>query len=112
MAIFVFGRRHATIGMDEFLLRCPSCESHQYADVMILSNYYHLYFIPIFPFDKHANIICNKCGYKRYGVAFDDRIFSNYEEIKRKYRHPFYTYTGIVILGIVLIGSVLSFLLA
>lgn len=74
--------------------------------------YYHVYFIPIFPYDKNVNIICGNCGLKRYGLSFDQNLFSHYEEIKRKYRHPFYTYTGAAILILILVGTILSVLLS
>jgi hypothetical protein len=109
MASIIYGVRKATIGIDEFMVRCPACEADNFADVMITSNYYHVYYIPIFPFEKEVNIICEKCGLKRYNVPFDPQFFKNYYEIKNKFRHPWYTYTfvGFVAL-LILIGIIFS----
>jgi len=49
MGFIFFGIKKATIGIDEFLMKCPSCEGDQYADGIVTSNYYHIYHIPIFP---------------------------------------------------------------
>jgi zinc-ribbon family len=105
MGFIFYGVKKATIGLDEFMVKCPSCEADSFADIMITSNYYHIYFVPIFPFEKEANIICQKCGLKRYDVPFNARTFKNYGEIKGKFRHPWYTYlfTGIMALTILII---------
>ena len=44
MGILFYGVHKATIGIDEFMVRCPSCEADSFADFMITSNYYHFYF--------------------------------------------------------------------
>lgn len=106
-----YGIKQANIGVDEFLVNCPCCESQSWADIMITSSYYHFIFIPFWPVSKEANVICKKCGYKRYGMKFSERLISNYQEIKSQYRHPWYTYIGLSI-GIVLILSIILIALA
>jgi hypothetical protein len=59
---------------------------------MVESVYLHLYFLPIAPFDKVANLICEECGNKRYGVEFSAKLIPTYEEIRMRFRHPFKTY--------------------
>jgi hypothetical protein len=104
MGLFFYGVKKATIGMDEFLVKCPSCEADQFADILITSNYFHIYFVPIFPFEKEANIVCQKCGLKRYDVPFNKRTFKNYEELRGRFRHPWYTYffVGLIAFGILM----------
>src|SRR5215218_5593932 len=92
MGLIIYGVQQANIGIDEFMIKCPSCEADNLADVMVTSNYYHIYFIPIAPFEKDANIICQKCGLKRYNVPFGPKFFKNYYEIKNKFKHPISTY--------------------
>ncbi len=94
MLFIKFGIATSPIGIDEYIVNCPSCESHQWADVMILSNYAYVYVVPFFPVGKEANIICKKCGLKRYGSSFDSKLISDYNEVKKQYRHPWFTYIG------------------
>lgn len=94
MGIIFFGNKQTPIGLDEFLIKCPSCETHNWADVMVLSNYYHLYWVPMFPFEKNANIICKKCGLKRYGRSFDESLISNFNDVSNKFKHPLFTYAS------------------
>lgn len=94
-----YGLERASINTGEFLVRCPSCETTQWAEIMVSSVYSHLYYIPLYPNDKDAFVCCKKCGLKRYGVAFNVKLINNFEEIKGKYRHPWYTYIGVSIIA-------------
>jgi transcription elongation factor Elf1 len=64
MGIVIYGTKIVPVGVDESFVKCPVCGSHQHADVMVESHYYHLYWIPVFPYDKTATIICQNCGLK------------------------------------------------
>jgi hypothetical protein len=106
MAFIKAGENKTIIGVDEILIYCPSCESSQWSDIMVTGKYFHIYWIPILPVDKELNIICKNCGLKRYGLSFNNKIISNYAEIKNRFSHPWFTYIGICIF-IVLIMSII-----
>jgi hypothetical protein len=95
------GEKSAAIDVQEYMVYCPSCEGHCMADVMILSTYYHFFFVPIFPTGKEVNLICKKCGLKRYGAGFNSKTFVSFDEIKHLYRHPWFTYIGVGIAAII-----------
>ena len=101
------GTKQANIGMDEFLVNCPSCETQAWADVLVTSSYYHFMYMPFWPTGKEANVICQKCGMKRYGMNFNEKLISNYREIKSKFRHPWYTYIGLSIGVIIFVSLIL-----
>lgn len=92
MAFIYFGTKETPIGVIEQLVYCPACECDAAADIMVLSTYFHIYFLPLFPVSKEVNIICKKCGYKRYGSAFNSTTIKNYAELKGKFKHPWYTF--------------------
>ena len=92
MAFILYGVKKANIGIDEILSFCPSCEADKFQDILITSNYYHLYYIPVFPIEKEVTFICNSCGLKRIDVPLTERELKNYAEINKKFRHPWYTY--------------------
>lgn len=99
LGIKFYGVHNANIGMGEFMVYCPSCEADNFADFMTTSNYYHFYLVPIFPFEKEANIVCQKCGLKRYNVPFNSNVVQNIHEIKGKFKHPWYTYAFLIVLA-------------
>ena len=93
-----YGIERSPIDMGEYLIKCPSCETDQWAEIMVYSVYSHFYYIPILPNDKDAMVICKKCGLKRDGVPFNSNLISNYHEVKNKSRHKWFTYVGVIIL--------------
>ena len=106
MAIIVYGVYEAPLGIDEVLVKCHSCETDQWADIMVVGKYFHFFMVPIFPVDKDLNLICKKCGLKRYHLPFDSRIIKNYEEIKGKFKYPRFFYTGIGFFMLIIILAV------
>ena len=103
MAFYAHGTKKVPIRADELLVRCPACEAAEWADVMVWSNCYHIYWLPVFPYEKEADIVCKNCGLKRYGRSFDAQLFSNFHEVEDNFRHPLIAYTGCAVLAIFLL---------
>ena len=103
-----YGITSSPIDIGEYLIKCPSCDSDQWADVMIVSNYAYFFVIPVFPVGKEANTVCKKCGLKRYGSSFDAKLISEYEQIKKHYRHPWFTYIGVSIIVLPLLVWIIA----
>lgn len=108
MGFVIYGRKRTAIDVGEALIKCPSCESHKWADIMVYSVYYHLYWIPMFPYEKDVDIICGDCGLKQYGMIFEQPLIGNFEEIRRRFRHPWYTYIGIGVFVMIVIAAVIA----
>ena len=70
---------------------------------IMVTKYYHFFWVPIFPIKKDANVICKSCGLKRYDMLFDSGPLSNYKEVKMKFRHRSFTYIGIVIFALIFV---------
>lgn len=102
MGIVFFGTKEVPIGVDEEMIYCPSCEGYAMADVMVLSSYFHIYYLPLFPVAKEVNTCCQQCGLKNNGLPLNSQTIKNYKELKHKFRHPWYTYlfVGFVVLFI------------
>jgi hypothetical protein len=107
MGHVIFGITHVPIGTDELLLKCPSCETDMWADILVNSKYFHVYWIPVFPTEKELNIICQSCGLKRYGLPFDSNFIRNYHEIKNKFSHPWLSYLGVGLIVFCILISIL-----
>jgi transcription elongation factor Elf1 len=93
-----YGLERSPIGFGEYLIRCPHCESHQWAEVLVSTVYSHIYYIPLYPTDKDAMVVCKKCGLKRYGVPINANLVNNYTEVRKLYKHKWFTYAGISII--------------
>jgi hypothetical protein len=108
MAIIIYGVKQIAIGLGEFLIKCPACETHSWADIMVTCKYFHLFWIPFFPIEKEAHVICKTCGLKRYKMRFDQKLISNYSEIKDQFKQPWFTYIGLIFVIVLLTFAILS----
>ena len=108
MALIIYGTSKIDVGVDEIMIECPSCEAHNFADIMISSRYLHIFFVPIIPRSKETTIICKKCGLKRDGLDFKGRTLQNYQELNSKFKHPYITYLGISLVMIIIIGALIT----
>lgn len=108
MALAIYGTRKISIYLDDFLIRCPSCETHSWAEILIVSTHIHLYWIPFFPKEKEANVVCKKCGLRRNNMTVSSKLIENIGDYKKKFRHPWFSYTGSAIIVVVILGVVFS----
>ena len=70
---------------------CKSCNSFD-LNVKVYKEYFHIFFIPVFPTeDKSVKIVCNNCG-DPYLV---DTLQKDYE---RSTKNPIYLYSGLILL--------------
>jgi hypothetical protein len=105
---YIRGFKRATSGIGEITKRCPSCETHTQTDMLVQSRYFHLFWIPLFPTGKEAYLRCQKCGLSRDGIPFDSDLCSNFQEIRSGYKHPWYTYAGVGVIGFVIVGAIVA----
>ncbi|HRH50346.1 MAG TPA: hypothetical protein PLP23_16430 [Panacibacter sp.] len=96
------GTKEIIIGYEESYLKCPSCEVDTLHEIHIISKYFHVYGIPFCPTGKEAHTVCNKCGLRRYNIPLEKNFFPNYDNLKSRYKHPWYTY-AIMTFGILII---------
>lgn len=111
MGLIIYGSKKVPIGYDEFLVKCPTCETSSWAEIMVVSSYFHMYWLPIFPYEKEANIVCKKCGVRRYGRPFDSKLISNFEEVRREFRHPWFSYIGAGLISIAILAIIIGLLI-
>ncbi len=106
-----YGFERSPINVGEHLVWCPTCESTQWAEIMVFSEYFHIYYVPIYPHDKDAMVVCEKCGLRRHGVPVNAKLISNYPEVKDKYRHKWYMYIGVAILASPFVALILFWII-
>ena len=94
----IYGRRTSRIKKyTENQQACQSCKTFE-LDIKVYRDYYHLFFIPVFPVgDKTVKIRCNNCG----EPMRLETIQKHYESISRT---PFYLFTfPILFAGLIII---------
>ena len=83
---------------------CNECNENVSMTYIVESKYFHLYWVPIFPFKKNTLLGCNECE-----TVFEQKQFS--ENIKNKLqrenelkpaRSPIWMFSGIIIVAFLL----------
>jgi hypothetical protein len=96
--LFIYGSRKKMIGASEaFLYKCPYCEETNTTSIAFFSNYYHIFFIPIFPFGKEAYASCSHCGAARSDNKFGPELVKQAKEVEGKFKPPFYLYAWLIL---------------
>ena len=93
-----YGTRTISIGVyDPPFFQCPNCKGLNTVSFSITSTYYHIWYIPVLPFDKDGYARCSDCNLKIDSIKYSRFTKDEYKEVKKKFRHPFYPYTLIAI---------------
>jgi hypothetical protein len=94
-----YGTKKITLGLHEPLAsQCPHCKGINTITFAITGEYYYFFsFLPIFPFEKDGFAMCSECSFKINSVKFNAATKDEFKMIRRKFRYPFYTYTGAAI---------------
>ena len=102
--LFIYGSRKKMIGAsDAFLYKCPYCEATNTTTVAIFSKYFHIFFIPAFPFAKEAYASCSNCGAARSDNKFGPELVKQAKEIEPRFKPPFYLYAWLIFLGLLIL---------
>jgi hypothetical protein len=102
MSVFVFGTSQATIGSEEVLIDCPSCGKMSLAEMSVIGKYYEVFLIPIFPYDKTANVTCKECGLKRHDLRY------KFKSLNGNFSYPWYMYIGGTLFMLYILWVVIS----
>lgn len=104
MGLIVFGSRNAKIGSrDVFMYECPFCNEKNSTTLTAYVTYYHIFWVPFFPYAKHATSVCHKCNTKRDELKFGPQLVQEYRAIKRKFKYPWWTWMiCLIFLGLVI----------
>jgi len=104
-----FGTKELLLAVhDPYPFQCPSCKELNTVDFAITCEYFHIWYIPVFPTGKDGNAKCSHCDFRVSTLKFNKNTKELFKEIKRKYRYPFYLYTGISILLLPFVAGLIA----
>jgi hypothetical protein len=77
---------------DAFLYECPYCEETNTTTIAVYSKYYHIFWLPIFPFAKDAHANCSSCHASRGDHKFGPELTKQAQAIQKEMKAPIYLY--------------------
>ncbi|ANE52165.1 zinc-ribbon domain-containing protein [Flavisolibacter tropicus] len=89
----IYGWRKKMVGaFDAFLYKCPYCEQTNTTTIAVYSKYYHIFWLPLFPYAKEAHAGCSSCNAARDDNKFGPELTKQAKEIQKEVKHPVYLY--------------------
>ncbi len=97
--LFIKGVRNARIKTYQVHKECKNCRAFDLS-VGIFHDYYHVFYVPVVPVGAKSSIIlCNRCGIQMGSADISD-------EYEAMAKIPFYLYTALLLLGVLVIAGI------
>jgi len=101
--MIIYGSKATELKTENITGKCPHCATPGSIQMIVFQKYAHIFWIPFFPTGKTGVTSCSHCKQVLQKKEFDTSLSENYETLKVKTKTPAWTFSGLVIL-ILLIG--------
>lgn len=93
-----YGTKTFLLGLhDPYPFQCPNCRKIGTVEFAITGEYFHFWYIPCYAVEKDGIATCSECEFRINSIKYNQKTADEFNQIKGKFRFPFYTYTGITI---------------
>lgn len=83
--------------------KCEHCKELNTTSISVYSKYFHLYWIPLFPYSKMTIATCDNCETETKKKNFTEQLKLSYSNIKSNSKTPIWHFTGLIIIGLLFI---------
>lgn len=80
---------------------CASCNSED-AHVVVSASYWHVFWIPIFPYKKQLTIVCGNCSLETKPKHVSEEVRQFAKKLKSTVKFPFYMFSGIGLIAVLI----------
>ncbi len=78
---------------------CPNCEEKD-SHLAIFANYVHVFWIPLFPYKKSAQISCAHCQLATEEKSMPEDMKEKIKQLKSAVSIPKYLFAGLILIGL------------
>lgn len=97
--MFVYGDHTTHIGTEPLPYeKCPACGNEDSMTIAILSTYYHLFWVPLFPFRKYGAAHCTNCDTAIGKSNMSESLARSYETARYKIKFPWWNFLGPILI--------------
>ena len=79
--------------------RCSNCDSEN-CHIVVSSSYFHVFWIPLFPYRKKLRIVCGSCGHEEKAKNASLEVKQVAKQLKATVKTPFWMYAGSIIVAL------------
>ena len=101
--MIIVGQRGRSIKSEEaFGLTCPNCKEKNCIIFTQKFHYFHVFWIPIFPYRFYGRSYCNNCNQELKERQMPLEVQEAFERFKQGVRRPLWSYSGLFLLSLLL----------
>lgn len=98
--MIIYGTKTAKTGnIDVYNTKCNYCENRGTQRISIYNKYFHLFWIPIFPFEQILIAECTHCRRTIDKREISKELYNAYEMEKYNQKRPLWMFSGLLIFG-------------
>lgn len=99
--IFFFGVRSTTI-FSAYVqyLTCIHCNNTDTIYIVVVSQYFHIFWIPIFPVGRKVYSVCNHCQQSFIDPQMPDDYKRALQPYKQQAKTPIWQFFGLIVIGV------------
>jgi hypothetical protein len=103
--MIIYGNKATKTGHQSlFGAKCSNCNTRDSLEMYTFSRYFHLFWIPVFPYRKEALTQCNHCKQVLNKKEFSADLLGQYEEMKMNIKTPYWQFIGAGLLAALIIS--------
>jgi zinc-ribbon family len=107
--MIIYGHKATKTGHQSlFGTKCSNCNTKDSIEMYTFSRYFHIFWIPIFPYRKEAVTQCNHCKQVLNKKQFSADLLSLYDEMKMNIKTPYWQFIGIGLFAVLIIAITFS----
>ncbi|MGG9962884.1 zinc-ribbon domain-containing protein [Ferruginibacter sp. SUN106] len=107
--MIIYGNKATKTGHQSlFNSKCSHCGTKGSLEMYTFSRYFHIFWIPVFPYRKEAVTQCNHCKQVLKKKEFSADLLSDYEEMKVNTKTPYWQFIGLLLFIFLIIAVVNS----
>ena len=102
--MIIFGTRERKLGRAELPGHsCGYCDSRGTLFAQACTMYFHIFWIPVFPYAKRVYSVCSHCRQSLTRYQMPPDLNATAMVVGRELKAPWYYYTGLILLAVVLL---------
>ena len=105
---FIFGTRSSQRAAEKVAVKCQYCQSPDSVWMYIYQSYFHIFWIPFFPYSTKSVTECSHCKQVLRSKEFDEDLRRSSDELKRRTKTPIWTFSLIILFFVLVLFITIS----
>ncbi len=106
--MIIYGSKAVHLTSEQSKATCPSCNTKGSLIVSVFRRHAHIFWIPLFPIGKKGFSQCQHCKNVLEEKEMPEPIKTEYNELKKSARGPFWQYIGLILFFVLFGHSIIT----